>query len=214
VPVARTVDVAPERLGRWVAGFVARHGAYTQSTSADLLTLVATDGATAVFEPPFLPLSDGWSADRPIENLASWALAPRTVGVLLVRLGGYAAGVFDSGQLVASKTGARPVHGRSAAGGWSQHRFARRREGQVKLALGAAVGAALAVLVPAVPALDVVVTGGDRQALRTVLGDVRLAALAPLLANRVLAVPDPKASVLRESIHAATAVRITISDPS
>jgi len=42
-------------------------------------------------------------------------------GCLLVRLGGYAVGVFagSPSELVSSKTGSRPVHGRSAAGGWS-----------------------------------------------------------------------------------------------
>jgi hypothetical protein len=64
--------------------------------------------------------------------------------VLLVRLGGYAAGVFTGFPpvLADAKTGSRLVHGRSAAGGWSQHRFARRREKQVNEALDAAARAA------------------------------------------------------------------------
>ena len=40
----------------------------------------------------------------------------------------------DPPQLAASKTGSRLVHGRAAAGGWSQHRFARRRENQATAA--------------------------------------------------------------------------------
>ena len=66
------------------------------------------------------------------EAVAAHARKPRTVGVLLVRLGGYAAGVFTGYPPVlgAAKVGSRLVHGRSAAGGWSQHRFARRREKQ------------------------------------------------------------------------------------
>src|SRR5215469_8060870 len=52
------------------------------------------------------------------ELIRAHALAARTVGVLLVRLGGYAAGVFTgpSAHLAASKVGSRLVHGRSAAG--------------------------------------------------------------------------------------------------
>ncbi|MGH3281820.1 MAG: Vms1/Ankzf1 family peptidyl-tRNA hydrolase, partial [Trebonia sp.] len=75
------------------------------------------------------------------------ARAPRAVGVLLVRLGGYSAGVFTGYPpvLADAKTGSRLVHGRSAAGGWSQQRFARRREKQASEALEAAAGAALAV---------------------------------------------------------------------
>ena len=96
--------------------------------------------------PPFPPLPPG--ALSPAE-IAAHALADRLVGVLLVRLGGYAAGVFGPGQaLLASKVGSRLVHGRSAAGGTSQHRFARRREKQSREALGAAASTAAAVFAP------------------------------------------------------------------
>ena len=79
--------------------------------------------------------------------VAAHAAVPRSVGVLLVRLGGYAAGVFTGypPALADAKTGSRLVHGRSAAGGWSQHRFARRREKQANEALDAAADAAVLV---------------------------------------------------------------------
>jgi hypothetical protein len=78
---------------------------------------------------------------------AAHARRPRTVGVLLVRLGGYAAGVFTGYPpvLEEAKVGSRLVHGRSAAGGWSQHRFARRREKQANEALDAAADAAVLI---------------------------------------------------------------------
>jgi hypothetical protein len=81
------------------------------------------------------------------EALAAHARRPRTVGVLLVRLGGYAAGVFTGypPALQEAKVGSRLVHGRSAAGGWSQHRFARRREKQANEALDAAADAAVLI---------------------------------------------------------------------
>jgi peptide subunit release factor 1 (eRF1) len=53
----------------------------------------------------------------------------RLVGAILVRLGGYAVGVFDGERLVASKVGQRNVHGRHRAGGSSANRFRRRRGG-------------------------------------------------------------------------------------
>ena len=47
-------------------------------------------------------------------------------------------GVASGGRLT-SKVGSRYVQSRTAAGGWSQQRFARRREGQAKeLVRGAA----------------------------------------------------------------------------
>jgi hypothetical protein len=229
----RVVEVGPERLPRWLAGFVERHGEATWSASDEGLTYLAADGARASFEAPFLPLPDDWPvgtggvvgpAPPPgsladvldrflLDQFVQHATRRRVIGVLLVRLGGYAAGVFDGDTLVSSKVGSRQVHGRSSAGGWSQQRFARRREGQVKVALDAAVRAATLILVPKRAKLDVVVTGGDRPALRTVLADPALAGLLPLVAARVLDVPDPRARVLRESLAACRAVKVRIQDP-
>jgi hypothetical protein len=205
------IDVSPDRLDRWIEGFAARHGSFEVFPDADGLRLLATDGTTALLTTAFRPDAD--SAESSLDAFISHARAPRTVGLILVRLGGYAAGVAEAGTLVASKVGSRPVHGRSAAGGWSQHRFARRREGQARTALAAAADAAAAVVTPRVAELDGVVTGGDRQALRGVLADPRLTGLKPLVSPRVLDVPNPKAAVLRDAVLAAAAVRIILSQP-
>jgi hypothetical protein len=136
----------------------------------------------------------------------------RTIGVLLVRLGGHAAGVFRGRRLLDSKVGARPVHGRNRKGGSSSGRFARRREGQARVALAAAADVAARVLRgPAERGeLDAVVLGGDRAALSTVLEDRRLAAVRGLAVDRVLAVPDPRLRVLEATPEAflATIVRV------
>jgi Actinobacteria/chloroflexi VLRF1 release factor len=105
------------------------------------------------------------------------------------------------------------VHGRAAAGGWSQHRFARRREGQARTALEAAAAAAAAVLLPALGGLDAVVAGGDRRAVEAVLADPRLAALRPLLAARLLDVPDPRRRVLEDAPRRVRAVSIRVVEP-
>jgi len=73
--------------------------------------LTAADGTVAQLVVPFPPLRGSLPGD-----LVTHALAARRVGVLLVRLGGYAAGVFDGGRLVASKVGSRQVHGRPVVG--------------------------------------------------------------------------------------------------
>jgi hypothetical protein len=129
-----------------------------------------------------------------------------------VRLGGFAAGVFDGTSLVSSKVGSRQVHGRSAAGGWSQQRFARRREGQVRVALAAAADVAAAVLLPETARLDAVVLGGDRRSVEPVLEDRRLAPLRPLVTGPVLDVPDPRLAVLRETPAAFRAVQVEVTD--
>ena len=101
----------------------------------------------------------------------------RVVGVLLVRLGGHAAGVFTGARLVDSKVGTRLVHGRHRKGGSSARRFERRREGQARVALEAAADVAARVLLAA-PRLEALVLGGDRRAMGEVLEDARLRAAA------------------------------------
>jgi VLRF1 release factor-like protein len=163
------------------------------------------------------------------EALAAHARRPRTVGVLLVRLGGYAAGVFTGYPPVLgdAKVGSRPVHGRSAAGGWSQHRFARRREKQANEALSAAADAAVMIFGggtstgkggaggrprPRATRLDAVVLGGDRRAVADLRDDPRLAPYFGLATERFLTVPDPKRAVLLEAAKQFTAVRIWLTE--
>ena len=198
------MTTSPERLQRWLDGFAVRHGPVTRTFDEREVRLVAEDGAVAEVEVPFPPLTGG---------LVEHVLRDRRVGVLLVRLGGSACGVFDGPRLVASKVTVRQVHGRSAAGGQSQQRFARRREGQVRVALQASADTAVRVLLQHAASLDAVVVGGERTAVDAVLADRRLAALVPLVTGRLLDVPDPRQTVLEASYEGLRAVRIRVVDP-
>jgi peptide subunit release factor 1 (eRF1) len=162
------------------------------------VTFVALDGSRVVCDPPFPPLPAEARGSRPGFDpapLLEHVRRERVVGVLLVRLGGHAAGVFEGERLVDSKVGSRLVHGRHRKGGSSSGRFARRREGQARAALEQAANVAARVLL--LRTLDAVVLGGDRRALETVLADPRLAPLRPLAVDRVHDVPDPRLAVLR-----------------
>jgi len=216
---ARWVEVPPERLARWVAAFATRHGPTVAEPAPEAVVLRAEDGAVAACHPPFPPMAqppDGaGDPARQAELIAAHAVAARTVGVLLVRLGGYAAGVFtgDPPQLAASKTGSRLVHGRAAAGGWSQHRFARRRENQAAAALRAAADTAVAVLGPYTGRLDAVVLGGDRRTMAGLRDDPRLAPFLALAVERFLTVPDPRLAVLKDTPRLFRAVKIRLTGP-
>jgi hypothetical protein len=218
----------------WLDEFVRRHGEAVVEAGPAVVTVRAADGATAECHVPFPPLRSGiaagtgdsppeqWTGDSPgqlpqwAERIREHALAARNVGVLLVRLGGYAAGVFTGpgARLEASKVGSRLVHGRSAAGGQSQQRFARRREKQATEALGAAADTAAAVFGQFGGKLDAVVLGGDRQAITSIRDDPRLRSYFKLAVDRFLTVPDPKLSVLRGTPRQFQAVRIRLSEPS
>ncbi len=198
------VDVPPERLSRWLGGFADRHRGFAAEAGPRVVLLRGGDGALAECHVPFPPLEG---------DLAEHTLRDRRVGVLLVRLGGYACGVFDGDRLVVSKVGARPVHGRSAAGGRSQQRFARRRDGQAREALRAAADTAARVLAPRAADLAALVCGGDRRAVDALRGDRRLGALFALESGPFLAVPDPRLAVLRETPPRFRAVRVRLVDP-
>lgn len=208
---SRLVEIAPERIEPWLRGFTDRHGDAEWTATQEQVVVTAADGGTATFEVPFPPLVVQY--DEPYGGLAAHATRDRRVGVLLVRLGGYAAGVFEGSALLESKVGSRLVHGRNAAGGTSQQRFARRREGQMKVALQEAADVAVRILAPAATSLEAVVLGGDKRAVTTVLADDRLAALRPLVTARILDVPDPRLRVLKETPRLFRAVRITVVDP-
>ncbi len=218
----RWVEVAPERLAGWLESFADRHGPAdpgpgtagpgTAGSGTAVVTIRAADGAIAECHVPFPPLP---GPDLSAARIAAHACADRTVGVFLVRLGGYAAGVF-TGQpprLAASKVGSRLVHGRSAAGGSSQHRFARRREKQATEALGAAADTAVTVFGSYPGRLDAVVLGGDRRTLAGLRDDPRLRPYLDLAVDRFLTVPDPRLVVLRGAPRLFRAVRIRLTEP-
>ncbi len=115
---------------------------------------------------------------------------------------------------MSSKTGSRLVHGRSAAGGWSQHRFARRRENQAATALRAAADAAAEVFGQYGPdGLDAVVLGGDKRSAAGLCADARLIPYLDRAAKRFLTVPDPRLAVLRDIPRAFLAIRIRLTEP-
>ncbi|TDD68504.1 hypothetical protein E1262_15910 [Jiangella aurantiaca] len=211
----RVLTIPPERLESWLAGFARRHGAATHRAGPDAVVVQAADGAVASCAVPFPPLRPDGA--EPYSGLLAHAARDRRVGVLLVRRGGYAAGVFHGSALVTSKVGSRHVQGRTAAGGQSQQRFARRREKQAREAFEAAADVAARVLLPHAAELDAVVTGGDRAAVDHVLADRRLMALAALRDRSAglphLAVPDPKRAVLEATPATFRAIRITVSEP-
>jgi hypothetical protein len=195
--------VAPERLPRWLENFATRHGPWT----ATGLTVTAADGATATLTPPA-----GAPAVTDVDELVEIAPRPRRLGLLLARKGALAAGIADGTTLVASKVDTHYVQGRTAAGGWSQQRFARRRDNQARAA--AADGSAIAgrILLPEVRTLQALVTGGDRAAVDAVLDARELAPLVALRAERFLDVPEPRHAVLVAAIAQARAVPILVRD--
>ena len=92
-------------------------------------------GRGLLIAPPF-PVDEtclvfGWE-EGPLRRILD---AEYTVGVVLVRLGRFSVAVFRGGELVESKTDSRYVKGKHHAGGTSQLRYTRIRDGADQAAL-------------------------------------------------------------------------------
>lgn len=131
------------------------------------------------------------------------------IAVLLIRRGGYAVALVAQSVLVAHKVGSRHVQSRTAAGGWSQQRFARRRGNQADELVRAVRDHLVRVLGDTECAGLLV--GGDRTLVGEVLEDPRLHGIRDLPRRELYDLPDPNRAVLDRAIERGRAVRVSIS---
>lgn len=206
----RAVELPPERLHGWFERFGERHGG-VRGTEIDQTGLVVTaeDGSRAELAGEFEP---GTWPGLEIGQVLDVVMRPKRIGLLLVRLGGHSIGIAFDGEVEVSTTDSHLVHGRNKAGGWSQQRFARRREGQARVALQAAADDAVRVLAPRIGELDAVVLGGDRQALDVLREDRRLAEVFAKAVGKILDVAEPRRAVLDDAAVRARAVEVVVRE--
>ena len=203
--MTREVEVDPERIEAWVTGFDTRHGAFERTTVGPRLLLSAADGAVASLEP-FAPQAD------PEGSLHAWAIPPSPLALVLLRRGGYAVGLAHRAELTHHRCGTRYVQGRTAAGGWSQQRFARRRGNQAEALVGAVVEHVIRLGLP--EAAAALVVGGDRGLVRSTLADPRLGRLTALPRRELFDLPNPRLEVLQRALRRGRAVRVGVDDPA
>lgn len=112
-------------------------------------------------------LCEGWG-----EPASGFVPPPSVLGVVMIRQGHHSVGVAVDGRLIDHGSGSHYVQGRTAAGGWSQQRFARRRAGQAKAQLDAVATRAVAIFGGRhgeIPALGGIIWGGDRTMCRELI---------------------------------------------
>ncbi|GAA4037249.1 acVLRF1 family peptidyl-tRNA hydrolase [Arthrobacter methylotrophus] len=208
---SRTAFIPAPRLTGWVERFAASHGAVEEEPNDGGTLLRAADGATALLTAPWPVDGRPGKGSTTVERLASLASQERRLGIILVRRGGYAVGVVSGGRVSASKSGSRYVQSRSAAGGSSQQRFARRRENQANALTEAVAGYAAGVF--AGHSIEYLVLGGDAALSVAVVEEAALREYASRKRLAFLAVADPNATVLRRAAADACAVQIQVTDP-
>jgi len=148
---------------------------------------------TITVRPPFGLSHEAEYETVQLEPLFEALGTDHVIAALLVRLGGYAVGVFDGERLVASKVGSRFVKGRHKKGGSSSGRFSRRREEQARALIEAAADTAVRVLDPWRDRVEFAALGGDRRAVeQTLAADARLAWLADSALPRFFTVREPR----------------------
>lgn len=224
--MTRIISIGRGRLRRWLDNFIERHPAVDAECTDHRVRVMAADGAVAQLDvpfPPFLPedpegsptgseTSSILTGPELLDRLVAHVGTDRPVGAILVRRGGFAAGLFHGRELIDSKVGTGYVQGKTKAGGWSQQRYARRRDQQAHQLYDRAAGAAQTVLLPQIGQLQAVATGGDRAGITAVTRHRQLTPLRPLLMSRVFPVPDPRRPVLESFPDQFLAVRIQLNE--
>lgn len=164
--------------------------------------------AGLVVVPPF-PIAEtrlihAWD----LSPLQAVLAAEYTVGVVLVRLGRFSVAVYHGEELVSSKTDARYVKGRHHAGGTSQLRFQRIREGQARKLHQKACEAVQSQFGEFEP-LDYILLGGERFTLDGLLKECPyLQQRRDNILGRRLNVRDPKRDTLEAVGRMLTSSRV------
>lgn len=211
-PETRVAFVSGDRLPGWVDRFAASHGALVEEELDAGLQLRAADGAVALLQAPWPVDGRPGRGGEAVARLASLAAQPRNIGAVLIRRGGYSVAVVSGGAVLASKTGTRHVQSRTAAGGWSQQRFARRRTNQADALVEAVAEHAGRIF--AAHRIEYLAPGGDRTLAGQVLAEPALKRYSGLARLAFLDVPDPRAAVLKKAAADLCSVRIMVTDPA
>ena len=161
-----------------------------------LVALRAGDRGLAV-APPFPVkkelVAETWDAGHLQELLA----AEYTVGVVLLRLGRYMVAVFRGTEPLVTKTDTRYVKGKHHAGGTSQLRFKRIREGQMRKLFDEACQVVSSRFEPHDRELDYILLGGEKLTLSGFLKVCPyLQRRQDIILDRRLNIRDPKRDTL------------------
>jgi len=177
---------------------------------ADGEVRIEASGEVIVVRLPFGLAHEGKYETVHLEPLLDELASDHVVAALLVRLGGYAVGVFEGERLAASKVGARFVKGRHKKGGSSSSRFGRRRDEQERALIKEAAEVAEGVLEPWRNRVEFVALGGDRAAIDRVLAaSPKLDWLSESALPRFFTVGDPRRRDLERLTYQLYAAELT-----
>ena len=159
-----------------------------------------------VIWPPF-PLSDS-NLYRVFEPGPLKAMLEKDwkLGLILIRLGQWAIGIFKGEKLLDGKAGTGLVHARHKKGGSSANRFARHREKQMEYFFTRIEGHAREIIVPHFKELDYILYGGAFDTLLRMQKQCHFfESLEGKVVNRLLSVREPRRSSFEQAVGQAYA---------
>jgi peptide subunit release factor 1 (eRF1) len=172
-----------------------------------LFTLVSPQIDLAI-APPF-PIAGDLVTPVDLDSIAAHLEVPKTVVVILLRLGSYAVGVIDNGAVAASKSGTRYVKGRHKAGGQSQRRFERNREKWIRELFDRVCVELTKRLPEDRRNVDHVALGGDRHVLDDFVKRCpALSAMSDRILDRRVPVEKPGRAAIVEAVDAIWSVTL------
>lgn len=158
-------------------------------------TITRADGARVAI--------GGWHLDG-----AAFGTAPQRIGLILARQGAFSLGLVENARLISHHTGRRYVQGRTAAGGWSQQRYARRRKNQ----RADQVEVLTAKIPQVIVAPQALVWAGDRQMYSEIAAQLfQLREYSPLEALPQREFPDvgkPSFEILKQVAWRSTRIQV------
>lgn len=203
------MEISASRIVGWVNRFAGRNDGVNDLLAHPYrLELRAGDGTVATIEVPFGPMSIG--NREPVEALVDHLAGIGLLGLILVRGGAHSIGTAKDGVVLSSSTDRAYLQGRTAAGGWSQQRYARRRGNQLTASLADAAQTAERVLLPMADRFGGLVLAGDAAALKRVMAEPGLKPLAQLASRTFGDIPEPRRAVLDVVAERSLVVRIVV----
>lgn len=183
---------------------------FLRKSSLGLISFYWNEKINLIIFPPF-PIKDEIFFENRFrtEQLKEILTKKYKLGIILLRLGEYAIGIFEGDKLIKSKCGKRLVRARHRKGGFSQARFARIREIQVKKFFDEAYSV-LKKFEPYIDKIDHVFFGGTKITIKKFLKrDELIKKIKERSLDRILDVKEINKRALEKILSEVWRIRVT-----
>ena len=170
-----------------------------------------SDLVKLIINPPVFFSENVSSGHFEFQSLKQIFKKQLTIGVVLLRLGYYAVGLFRGDRLIVSKSGSRYVHGRHKKGGSSQARFQRIRNKQAFEIYKKTCAISRKQFEPYEKDIDYIFLGGESHVLRRFIDACPyLSNHRDILSDKILEIRRPGHKVLEGILRKVWMSRVVL----